>query len=80
MFLFAGVVLAVSAVVHDRPRRQWWGYACLTLAVLTKGPLALALAGVSFLLALVVAPSLRRPLLSLRWGCAGSGGPIGLRS
>ncbi len=68
MFLFAGVVLAVSAVVHDRPRRQWWGYACLTLAVLTKGPLALALAGVSFLLALVVAPSLRRPLLSLRWG------------
>jgi len=68
MFLFLGVVLAVSAVVHDRPERQWWGYVCIALAVLTKGPLAIALAGVSFGLALVIAPRLRRPLLSLRWG------------
>lgn len=67
-FLFAGVVLAVSAVLHDRPRRQWWGYLCLALAVLTKGPLALALAGVSFIVALLIAPRLRRPLLSLHWG------------
>ncbi|TAK14617.1 MAG: glycosyltransferase family 39 protein [Acidobacteria bacterium] len=68
MFLFAGVVLAASAVVHDRPRRQWWGYLCLALAVLTKGPLALALAGVSLLLALIIAPGLRRGLWSLRFG------------
>lgn len=68
LFLFAGVVLAASAVLHDRPRRQWWGYVCMALAVLTKGPLAIALAGVSFLLALAIAPGLRRALLSLRWG------------
>jgi 4-amino-4-deoxy-L-arabinose transferase-like glycosyltransferase len=68
LFLFAGVVLAASAVMHDRPRRQWWAYLCIALAVLTKGPLAIVLAGVSFLLALAIAPGARRALLSLRWG------------
>ena len=67
LFLFAGVVLAASSVLHHRPHRQWWGYVCLALAVLTKGPLAIVLAGVSFLLALVIAPGLRRALLSLHW-------------
>ena len=67
-FLFAGVALAASAAIHDRPRLQWAGYVCLALAVLTKGPLAIALAGISFLLAMAIAPSLRRPLWSLRWG------------
>lgn len=66
-FVFAGVVLAASAALHERPRRQWWGYLCLALAVLTKGPLAIALAGLSFLLALVMAPRLRARLLSLHW-------------
>mgnify|MGYP006266543711 FL=1 len=65
--LFAGVVLAASAAVHDQPRRQWWGYLCLALAVLTKGPLAIALAGLTFFAALVAAPSLRAKLLGLRW-------------
>ncbi len=72
MFVFAGVVLVASAAVHEKPNRQWWGYICLALAVLTKGPLALALSGVSLLLALVIAPGLRRSLWSLRigWGLA----------
>lgn len=68
LFLFAGVVLAASAVIHNRPHRQWLGYVCIALAVLTKGPLAIALSGISFLLALAIAPGLRKPLLSLRWG------------
>lgn len=72
MFLFGGVVLVASAAVHGKPQRQWWGYVSLALAVLTKGPLALALSGVSLLLALVIAPGLRKPLWSLRvgWGLA----------
>ena len=71
-FLFAGVVLAASAAMHDRPRRQWWGYACIALAVVTKGPLAIALAGITFLVALVAVPNVRPQLLRLRWltGCA----------
>ena len=66
-FVFAGVVFAASAALHDRPRRQWWGYLCIALAVLTKGPLAIALAGLSFGLALAIAPRVRARLLSLRW-------------
>ena len=72
MFLFAGVALAASAVVHQKPQRQWWGYVLLALAVMTKGPLALALSGLTLLLTLAIAPSLRRGLWSLRfmWGMA----------
>ena len=66
-FLFAGVVLATSAVLHGRPGRQWWGYVCIGLAVLTKGPLAIVLAGLSFVLTLAIAPRLRSKLLSLHW-------------
>ena len=51
MFLFAGVVLVGSAAVHQRPARQWWGYLCIALAVLTKGPLAIALGGLSSFIA-----------------------------
>ena len=66
-FLFAGVALTASAALHDHPRRQWWGYLCLTLAVLTKGPLALALAGLTFIATLIVSPRLRPKLLALHW-------------
>lgn len=67
MFLFAGVALVASAAVHARPSRQWWGYAAIALAVLTKGPLAIALAGVAFCITLAIAPRLRPRLLALRW-------------
>jgi 4-amino-4-deoxy-L-arabinose transferase-like glycosyltransferase len=40
----------------------------LAAAVLTKGPVALALAGLAFLLSLAIAPEVRTPLLRLRWG------------
>ncbi len=66
-FLFAGVCLVASAAVHDRPRRQWGGYGLILLAVLTKGPLAMVLAGLAFTVALVIVPGARRPLLGLRW-------------
>lgn len=67
MFLFAGIALVASAAVHDRPARQWWGYAAIALAVLTKGPLAIVLAGIAFILTLAIAPALRARLLALRW-------------
>lgn len=66
-FLFAAIALTASAAIHDRPHRQWWGYLCLTLAVLTKGPLAIVLAGLTFIATLVVAPRLRARLLTLHW-------------
>ena len=70
MFMFAGVALAASSVVHKKPSREWWGYLCLALAVLTKGPLALALGGLSLILTLIIAPGLRRAIWSLHfmWG------------
>ena len=51
-----------------RTRLQYAGYVLLAAAVLTKGPLALVLAGLAFLVSLAVAPAARAPLLRLRWG------------
>jgi 4-amino-4-deoxy-L-arabinose transferase-like glycosyltransferase len=65
-FLFAGVSLLAVAALRDRPRLQWPGYVLIGLSVLTKGPLALALCGVAFALALVASAGLRRRLLTLR--------------
>ncbi len=68
MFLFAGVVLIASAAAHDRPRRQWAGYLLLALALLTKGPLAIVLAGLTFIGALIATPTLRAKIWRLNWG------------
>jgi 4-amino-4-deoxy-L-arabinose transferase-like glycosyltransferase len=65
-FLFAGASLVAIAAIHDRPPLQWPGYALIALAVLTKGPLALALCGLTFALAILVSADLRRRLLALR--------------
>ena len=66
-FLFGGVsCLAVAALV-DRPRLQYTGYVLLALATLTKGPVALVLAGLTFVLAILVSSDARRRLLRLRW-------------
>lgn len=67
MFLFAGVVLIASAAAHNRPNRQWLGYVLLALAVLTKGPLAIALAGLTFVGALIATPTLRVKIWRLNW-------------
>jgi len=68
LFLFAGAAMLTVAALRDRPRLQYAGYVLLTAAVLTKGPLALVLAGLAFLLSLALAPAARAPLLRLRWG------------
>lgn len=68
LFLFGGAALVTIAALSDRSRLQYAGYVLLALAVLTKGPLALVLAGIAFLLSLVMAPAARAPLLRLRWG------------
>jgi 4-amino-4-deoxy-L-arabinose transferase-like glycosyltransferase len=65
--LFGAVgMLAVSAVA-SRPRLQWFGYVLLALATLTKGPLALALAGLTFVVAISVSRDARARLLRLHW-------------
>ena len=47
-FLFGGASLVTVAALKDRPRLQWGGYVLIALAVLTKGPLAIALCGLTF--------------------------------
>ncbi len=65
-FLFGSVSLLAVAALKDRPHLQWPGYVLLALAVLTKGPLALALCGLAFVLAIAASRELRRRLLALR--------------
>ena len=66
-FVFSGAVLLTIAALYDRPRLQWPGYIAIALAVLTKGPLALVLCGVTLLLASIASADARRRLLGLRW-------------
>lgn len=66
-FVFAGAACLAVAALKDRPHLQWPGYACVALAVLTKGPLALALCGLTLVLACAASRDLRRRLLGLRW-------------
>lgn len=67
MFMFSGAACLAVAALRDRPRLQWPAYVCLALGVLTKGPIALALCGLTFLIAIAVSADLRRRLLGLRW-------------
>jgi len=66
-FLFGAAALLAVAALKDRSRLQWPGYMCLAGAVLIKGPLALALCGLTLLLACAVSTDLRRRFLGLRW-------------
>ena len=67
MFLFGGASMVTVAALRDRPWLQYPGYVLLGAAVLTKGPLALVLCGLAFLISLAIAPAARAPLLRLRW-------------
>jgi len=67
-FLFGGCALLTVAALEARPRLEWAGYVLLALAVMTKGPLALVLAGLAFLISIMIAPDARRVLLGLKWG------------
>src|ERR1044071_1734540 len=68
LFLFGGCALVTVSALEGGTRLQYAGYVLLAAAVLTKGPLALVLAGLAFLVSLAVAPAARAPLLRLRWG------------
>jgi 4-amino-4-deoxy-L-arabinose transferase-like glycosyltransferase len=68
LFLFTGCATVTVSALRDEPRLQYAGYVLLAAAVLTKGPVTLALAGLAFLVTLATAPEARAPLLRLRWG------------
>ena len=67
LFVFGGAALVTVAALGDRPRLQYGGYVLIALAVLTKGPVAMALCGTAFVLAIAVSADARRRLLGLRW-------------
>jgi 4-amino-4-deoxy-L-arabinose transferase-like glycosyltransferase len=67
LFVFGGAALITVAALQDRPRLQWPGYVLIALAVLTKGPLAFVLCGLTLLLASIASADARRRLLGLRW-------------
>lgn len=66
-FLFGGIALLAVAALRDRPPLQYGGYVLIALATLTKGPLAIVLAGLAFVVAIAASADARRRLLGLRW-------------
>jgi 4-amino-4-deoxy-L-arabinose transferase-like glycosyltransferase len=67
MFMFGSASFLAVAALRDRPRLQWLSYVFLALGVLTKGPVALVLCGLAFVIAIAVSADLRRCLLRLHW-------------
>lgn len=65
--LFAGVACVAVAALRARPALEWGGYLLVGVAAAIKGPLALVLCGIAFVLAAAVSAELRRRLLALRW-------------
>lgn len=68
LFLFGSAACLAVAALRGRGALEYFGYVLLAAAVLTKGPVAIILAGLSFLLALWFSPSTRAALLRLHWG------------
>jgi 4-amino-4-deoxy-L-arabinose transferase-like glycosyltransferase len=66
-FEFGGAALIAVAALRDRAALQYAGYVLIAFAVLTKGPLALVLSGLTFLVAIAISADARRRLLRLRW-------------
>jgi 4-amino-4-deoxy-L-arabinose transferase-like glycosyltransferase len=67
LFLFGGASLLAVAALQNRPRLQWGGYLLVALAVLTKGPLAFVLTGLTLLLSCAFSRELRQRLFRLRF-------------
>ena len=65
--LFGSASVLTVAALTDRRRLQWLGYVLLALAVVTKGPVGLALAGLTFVVGLAVSKDVRQHLLRLNW-------------
>ncbi len=70
-FLFGAIAFALVSAFRNRPRLQYASYVLLSLAVMTKGPVALVLAGLFFLVGLWCGKPARTALLSLRWMTGG---------
>jgi 4-amino-4-deoxy-L-arabinose transferase-like glycosyltransferase len=66
-FLFGAIACALVAAVRNRPRLQYVSCVLLSLAVMTKGPVALVLVALLFLVGLACGKESRTALLSLRW-------------
>jgi 4-amino-4-deoxy-L-arabinose transferase-like glycosyltransferase len=64
---FGGAACLAVAVLRDRPRLQWVGYIGLAFGVLTKGPIALVLCGLTFLIAIAASSGVRSRLLRTHW-------------
>ena len=64
--LFGGASLIAVAALRNRPGLQWGGYVLVGLAVLTKGPLAAVLCGLTLLVASAASAEARRRLFGLR--------------
>jgi 4-amino-4-deoxy-L-arabinose transferase-like glycosyltransferase len=67
LFLFGGVSAVAVAMLRERPRLEWAGYVLIGLATALKGPVAIILCGVTFVLCAVASTDLRNRLLALRW-------------
>ena len=67
LFTFGGASLLAVAALQDRRRLQWLGYIAIALGVATKGPVAIVLCGLTFLLSIIVSKELRAKLLGLNW-------------
>ena len=66
-FLFGGMGCLLVAMREQRPRVELAGYALLTLAVMTKGPVALLLVGLFCTGAWLAGGELRESVARLRW-------------
>ena len=66
-FLFAAVACILIAAVHGRERLQYVGYLLLTLAVMTKGPMAVLLVLLWAALGAVMSRTARRAVARVRW-------------
>jgi len=66
-FLFGGIACLLVAAKEGGQRLELFGYGLLTLAVMTKGPVALVLVALFFLAASVSGADTRQRLRSLHW-------------
>jgi 4-amino-4-deoxy-L-arabinose transferase-like glycosyltransferase len=66
-FTFGALACLFVSAVKEQPRWQYLGYACLVLAVLTKGPVALALVGLCLGLGWLFDAECRAVIRRLQW-------------
>ncbi|MGE3521195.1 MAG: ArnT family glycosyltransferase [Vicinamibacterales bacterium] len=66
LFLFSGIA-ALAVAMLRRQRLEYPGYVLIGLATAVKGPVALVLCGVAFMLIAAVSREARRKLLALQW-------------